>query len=120
MEAIRIEALAELFQPVGDGLPSVAVGTEPLAVHEEVAVLSPEAVECFAGEDPAVAPVCRRVEFLAPVAAVRLAFREGTAESGEVAEGEKSLHGLARGVVFRQHDTRVGRVHVVVAVDGAA
>ena len=33
---------------------------------------------------------------------------------------KKSNYGLARGVVFRQHDARVGREHVVVAVDGAA
>ncbi len=109
-----------LLKPVGDGCPAAAIGADPHAVHEEIAVVRPEAVERLAGEDPAVAPLRRRVEFLAPVAAVRLAFRERTAEGGEVAEGEKHLHGLARGVVFRQHDARVGRVHVVVAVDGAA
>ena len=112
--------LERLFQPVGDGLPSIAVGAEPPAVHEEVAVLRPEAVERLAGENPSVAPLRRCVEFLAPVAAVRLAFHEGTAEGGEVAEDEKCFNGLARGVVFWKHDTRVGRVHVVVAVDGAA
>ena len=70
MEAIRIEALAELFQPVGDGRPSAAVGAEPPAFHEEIAVLRPEAVERLAGENPAVAPLRRLAEFLAPVAAV--------------------------------------------------
>ena len=59
MEATRIEALAELFQPVGDGLPSAAVGAEPPAVHEDIAVVRPEAVERLAGENPAVAPLHR-------------------------------------------------------------
>ena len=64
-----LASLAELFQPVGDGRPA-AVGAEPLAVHEEIAVVCPEAVERLAGENPAVAPLRRLVEFLAPVAAI--------------------------------------------------
>ena len=109
-----------LLQQVGNGRPATAVGAEPPAVHEKIAVVRPEAVERLAGEKPSVAPVRRLVELLAPVAAVRLAFREGTAKGGEVAEGEKRFHGLARGVVCWQYDARMGRVHVVVAVDGAA
>ena len=89
LRRLGFEVHAWLFRPVGDGRPAAAVGAEPSAVHEEIAVVRPEAVERLAGENPAVAPLRRRVEFLAPVAAVRLAFREGTAEGGEVAEGRE-------------------------------
>ena len=41
------------------------------------------------------------VEFLAPVAAVRLAFREGTAKGREVAEGEKRSVSALRQAAFR-------------------
>jgi hypothetical protein len=67
---MMLASLAELFQPVGDGRPAAAVRAEPPAVHEEVAVLRPEAVERLAGENPSVAPLRRLVEFLAPVAAI--------------------------------------------------
>lgn len=39
-----LASLAELIQPVGDGRLA-AVGAEPPAVHEEIAVVCPETVE---------------------------------------------------------------------------
>ena len=56
---------------------TASVGAEPLAVHEEIAVVRPEAVERLAGENPAVAPMRGFVEFLAPVAAIITVNKQG-------------------------------------------
>ena len=90
----------QLFQQHGNGHPALSSGDVPGSVHEQIAVVRPEAVERLAGENPAVGPLRRLVKFLAPVAAVCLAFSERTAKGGKVAEGEKSLRSLARGIVF--------------------